>query len=1394
MTVGKKTLALKTAPSVQVTDQSNLGSGPTITLKPKIELKPNIILKKGITLGEKAADDDGISLLSGLEGSSIEDIYQQMEHRKQILQDPGMYVGSVKSDEQLMFVYDDETKQMVKKNIKFVPGLYKIFDEGIVNMRDQNQRMLATIAQQADIIAGKLPPNKKIDINRKYRPVKKIEVSIDMEKNTVTLRNDGDGVDVAWHNKAKMYVPELIFGNLLSGTNYDKSEKKTVGGKHGYGAKLMNILSTEFIIETVDAHRGLKYTQRFFNNMADKEDPVIVPCKSAPYTQFIFKPDFPRFGLTSFADDDTVQLMRKRTYDIAACTSKDVNVYYNGEKLDVKTFERYVDMYIGSRGQCKRLYSTINEDWEIAVCASPDDSFEQVSFVNGICTYKGGKHVDHVATIISGRLAKYAVENKKGMSGLTPKHIKDNLWIFINSTMVNPDFDTQTKENFTTNVSDFRNRCDIPDDFIEKLAQPKMGILDKAIKLSLFKAGNGLKRSDGKKNKRVKNEKAIHAYYAGDGKRAQKCTLILTEGDSAQTFAVSGLAAFSEEMRKYYGVMPLKGKMINPKDCKVSTIEDNQQFIEIKQMLGLKQGADYSKSIASLRYGSVMIITDADVDGDHIKGLVFNLFHEFWPSLLKYPDFFKSLLTPIVKARRKATDPLIITHSFYSLAEFQTWKQANEKTLKQWEIKYYKGLGTHEASEARECFTAMKVQVYSWDDLSRMKERSQQSLADNSSIIDNKTLPASSEESTLSSETEITKKSDETMSTYTDASLVGNLESFKNYYKTPNKHPCDLAMQLAFAKKFADYRKGWITEYLQLKSLGKTDQDLHKLQTMSYFDFINEKFIDFSVDDNERSIPSIMDGLKPGQRKIMYAVFRRRLRKEIKVAQFTGYIAEHTCYHHGEDSLNKTIIGLAQDYPGSNNINLLTPKGQFGTRFQNGADHASPRYIFTCMNPLTEIIFNKIDENLYEYIDDDGVLVEPKYYAPTLCLVLINGARGIGTGWSTDIPCFNPIDIIENIKRYLDGQPMKEMTPWYRGFRGTIVKMSHQKYKVTGVYNRTSQTTVEITELPIGSARSSQSFKDYKNYIESLIIDDSVTDEKEKSKQILEDADILVSDTSIKCILHFPSKEKLNELMSNLDAFEKILQITHSLSTSNMNLFNIDGIMTKYVNAEDILAEYCKYRLQIYEDRKKYMIGEIESDILKISEKIRFITYFNDENHPVKLQKKETEEVIARLEEYNFARFERKAKKKTSTTAINNDDDSETEENSEIEAEESLDENDEVYDHSYDYLLLLPITSLTIPRMKKLMKEKERLIDRLNQLKITTIQQLWEADISKFNTELAKYEKNWNIKYEEILKLPKGIPRIPNHLKTKISLKSKIQITMPITINNSNKIILKKKC
>lgn len=1311
----------------------------TLVLKPKLANNevPNQIIPK-IALKAKPIINNEVD---GSDNSGISLEYKKKKHRQSILDTPGMYVGSVEEQEEDLWIYDEEISRMNKQKIKFRPGLFKLFDEGGVNMRDHIPRMLDKINRQSQIIEGKLPADPKINVNRKYRQVKKLEFWIDVESGTITFKNDGDCPDVAWHEEEKMYVPQLIFGDLLSGTNFDQTIEKKWGGKHGYGAKLINVLSTEFTIELVDTHRGLKYTQRFYNNMDGMDEPVIEKCKlSTPYTKITFKPDLKFFGLTSLKDDDTVKLMRKRVIDLAACTPKDVSVWYNDVKVEVRDFEQYVNLYIGSRSECKRLHSKVNDDWEVIVTTSPDGNFEHVSMVNGILTFRGGKHVDHASTTLSNRVQKYASENKKkAMNNITAKNIKDNLWIFINCTIVNPDFDTQTKETMVTPVAKFQSKCDVPEDFIEKMAQTKFGLLEKALKLSEFKSDKGLKKTDGKKVKRIKNEKALDAHYAGHGKKSQNCTLILTEGDSAQTFAVSGLGALTEEQRKYYGIAPLKGKIINPKEMKMSSIENNQQFIDIKILLGLKQGVDYFASLSSLRYGSVMIITDADVDGDHIKGLVFNLFHEFWPSLLKCSGFFKSLLTPIVKV---TCDGVI--HSFYSQIEYVNWKNAN--TGKKWDYRYFKGLGTHKPADARECFEEMKLQNYSWDDLSRMISKSKE------------------KEQQVSEVTVLTKNDT-------------NVESFKSYYKD-SKHPCDLALNLAFNKKFADYRKGWIIDYLKAKNQGLVDSELHKIKNMSYFDFINEKLIDFSVYDNERSIPSMVDGLKPGQRKIIFAALKKKLKKAIKVAQLSGYVAETTAYHHGEESLNKTIIGLAQDYAGSNNINLLEPEGQFGTRLMNGDDAASPRYIFTMLNPVAKVIFNSLDDKLYTYNDDDGKLIEPTHYAPILCLVLINGAEGIGTGWSTNVPTFNPIDVMDNTVRYMSGQPFVEMTPWFRGFRGTVIKLAHQKYKITGVYRRLSDTKIEITELPLGP--KCKSFKDYKNFMEELLFDDSETDEKKKNNQMLEDVDILVSDETIKCVLTWPSKTTLDELYNDLDNFEKKLKLSRTLSTSNMHLFDEHGVITKYEDPLDILKAFCDYRLNLYGDRKRLLIKNLESDILKISEKIRFLTYVNDPQHPCKVQGKNKKFIASKLEEYQFAKFsQKKILKKVNDAADDNDPDVD------------LEDSDEGTEGNHDYLLKMPIYSLSIEKLEELKNDQDKLKNELKDLGETSIQTIWSDDINDFNDKLADYEKQWSVKYVNVMNVSQGTLRLPNHLKKKINFKANSKVILKPKIAISLKSPLK---
>ena len=297
-------------------------------------------------------------MTSKTKSKDIAQKYQKKTPLEHIIDLPDTYIGSVEKGDVNLWVQKGE--KMEKKTISIALGFYKIFDEILVNAIDH--------AVRSKEEKGMLK-------------VSKIYVNINPKKNEISVLNNGIGIDVAIHPKEKVYVPEMIFGHLLTSTNYDKDEKKITGGKNGYGAKLTNIFSKKFIIETVDSKKKLKFIQTFKNNMSSKGTPKISKCKDKPYTKITFIPDLERFNMTEL-DEDIISLLRKRVYDTAA-TTENVSVYLNNKLINCKTFDKYADLYIGDKKTNPRVYEWINERWEVVACVSPDDKFEHVSFVNG---------------------------------------------------------------------------------------------------------------------------------------------------------------------------------------------------------------------------------------------------------------------------------------------------------------------------------------------------------------------------------------------------------------------------------------------------------------------------------------------------------------------------------------------------------------------------------------------------------------------------------------------------------------------------------------------------------------------------------------------------------------------------------------------------------------------------------------------------------------------------------------------------------------------------------------------------------------------------------------------------------------------------------------------------
>jgi len=1165
---------------------------------------------------------------------SVEETFVKKTQLEHIIDIPDTYIGSIEKTDIDTWVFDEENDKIIYKNIKYIPGLYKIFDEVLVNAIDQHVR-----TENDESVKNK---------------VNIIKVNFDVPNNTISVFNNGNGIPIVEHKDHQVWVPELIFGHLLTSSNYDKNEKKITGGKNGYGAKLANIFSKEFIIETVDADRKLKYVQKFEKNMNIKGIPLITPSNEKPYTVIHFQPDLDRFGIEKL-DDDTIQLMKKRVLDITACTNKNVSVFLNDKKLECKTLEKYVNYYLDD--DTERVYEEVTDRWEVVIAVNPDTKFEQVSFVNGISTIKGGKHVDYVVNGIIKKVQTIASTKgiKRKKLDLKPAHIKDNIFIFVKSTIENPAFDSQIKEYLTTPSTKFGSKCEVSDKFIEKLL--KTSLIERAMKLSDFKDNLGLQKASGKKTTAIRGiEKLDDANKAGTNE-SLKCTLILTEGDSAKALAVSGLSVVG---RDYFGVFPLRGKMLNIRDITLKRVSDNSEISNLVKIMGLKFNTKKDKNkdetLKDLRYGKIMIFTDADVDGSHIKGLLINLFSVFWPELLEIPGFIISLATPILKVKKNKE-----IKDFYTMTEFNTWKETIEN-IKAWDIKYYKGLGTSTSEEAKTYFT-----------------------------------------------------------NFDDKNICYTLCNDENDNET--KELSIDKIELAFDKKRSEDRKSWLKTYDKDNIIEQTQKKVF------YHEFIDKELIHFSDYDCKRSIPCLCDGLKPSLRKILYSCFKRNLKKEIKVAQLAGYVSENSAYHHGEQSLYDSIIGLAHDYVGSNNIELLEPKGQFGGRLAGGKDAASPRYIFTNLSELAFHIFNPLDNPLLEYNEDDGKKIEPEWYIPILPLILINGSEGIGTGFSTKVPPHDPELIVKNLLNMMDDKPLEKMIPWFRGFKGTvdfkgINDYGSEQYINKGTYKLIDDSTVLINELPIGKWTD-----DYKIFLESLLYDKSV--ESKGNKQCLVD----FSNNSTERIINFTLKFKrddLNDLRKN-NEIESVFKLTDSKYTnySNMHLYNNKGIICKYDCVEDIMKEFYLLRLVYYTKRKDHMLKSMQKELDIYQSKVRFIEEFI--SGEINILQKEDEEIEALLIEHNYPKF----------------------------GSGDEEENDSF---SYDYLLNMKIKSLTKKKVDELKKLYEAKLALYNDLLTKSEKDLWKADLNKFlevyKVKLAEYNEKINDQIKSL-----------NNQKTKIPAK-----------------------
>ncbi|XP_053322154.1 DNA topoisomerase 2-beta [Spea bombifrons] len=1151
---------------------------------------------------------------------SVERVYQKKTQLEHILLRPDTYIGSVEPVTQTMWVYDEDIG-INCRDITYVPGLYKIFDEILVNAADNKQR----------------------DKNMSC-----IKISIDPESNIISIWNNGKGIPVVEHKVEKMYVPALIFGQLLTSSNYDDDEKKVTGGRNGYGAKLCNIFSTKFTVETACKEYKHSFKQTWSNNMLKSTEPKIKHFDGDDYTCITFQPDLAKFKMEKL-DKDIVALLTRRAYDVAG-SCKGVKVMLNGKKLPVNGFRSYVDLYVKDKldetgVSLKVIHEVVNERWDVCLTLS-EKGFQQISFVNSIATTKGGRHVDYVVDQIVSKLIEVVKKKNKAGVSVKPFQVKNHIWVFVNCLIENPTFDSQTKENMTLQPKSFGSKCPLSEKFTK--AASNCGIVESILNWVKFKAQTQLnKKCSSVKHSKIKGIPKLDDANDAGGKHSLDCTLILTEGDSAKSLAVSGLGVIG---RDRYGVFPLRGKILNVREASHKQIMENAEINNIIKIVGLqyKKSYDDQESLKTLRYGKIMIMTDQDQDGSHIKGLLINFFHHNWPSLLKH-SFLEEFITPIVKATKNKQEL-----SFYSIPEFDEWKKQTD-SQKTWKIKYYKGLGTSTAKEAKEYFADM------------------------------------------------------------DRHRIG----FR--YAGPED---DAAITLAFSKKKIDDRKEWLTNFMedrrQRRLHGLPEQYLYGTATkhLTYNDFINKELILFSNSDNERSIPSLVDGFKPGQRKVLFTCFKRNDKREVKVAQLAGSVAEMSAYHHGEQALMMTVVNLAQSFVGSNNVSLLQPIGQFGTRLHGGKDAASPRYIFTMLSPLARLLFPSVDDNLLKFLYDDNQRVEPEWYMPIIPMVLINGAEGIGTGWACKLPNYDTREIVNNVKRMLDGLEPYPMLPSYKNFKGTIQELGQNQYAVSGEIFVLDKNTIEINELPVRTWTQV-----YKEQVLEPMLNGS-----EKTPALITDYKEYHTDTTVKFVVRM-TEEKLQQ--AEVAGLHKVFKLQTSLTCNSMVLFDHMGCLKKYETVQDILKEFFDLRLHYYGLRKDWLIGMLGAEAARLNNQARFI--LEKIQGKITIENKSRRDLIQMLVQKGFESDPVKAWKEAQEKAAEDDDPQELNEDNSSDAGTGSGPD-------FNYILNMSLWSLSKEKVDELIKQRDIKSKELNDLKRKSPSDLWKEDLAAFIEELDKVE------------------------------------------------------
>jgi DNA topoisomerase-2 len=354
------------------------------------------------------------------------------------------------------------------------------------------------------------------------------------------------------------------------------------------------------------------------------------------------------------------------------------------------------------------------------------------------------------------------------------------------------------------------------------------------------------------------------------------------------------------------------------------------------------------------------------------------------------------------------------------------------------------------------------------------------------------------------------------------------------------------------------------------------------------------------------------------------------------------------------------------------------------------------------------------------YVNDDGTLVEPEFYVPIIPMILINGSKGIGTGYSADIPSYNPTEIVEYIQHYLETDTFmeKKFVPYYEGFTGIVREIEESKYLIKGVYQDIDDSSICVTELPIGTWT-----EDYKAFIEKLMNPEDDGKSKKKKKIIVKDYSDMSTDTKVEIVINFTSSVELSKLKAKQNdtnnGLEEYLNLTTTVRDTNMNMFDHKQRLRKYKSVNEIIQTYIPVRMDFYVKRKQSIISKLENELKVLSNKAKFITQqLNDE---IDLRRKKKIEVVKMLESNGY-------------DVINGD-------------------------AEFKYLRNMPIDSVIEENVEKLLKEKGNKQSDLDKINATTVQSMWKEELKTFVDNYKLYKEERSVRTENVIATKKKVTK-----------------------------------